>query len=58
MDAVAEVSTYYMIAARRLHDAVCMRVQSKFFKQLRTQLRDEMEGSLGIHDEHQGELSA
>lgn len=56
MDAVAEVSTYYMIAARRLHDAVCMRVQSKFFKQLRTQLRDEMEGSLGIHDEHHGKF--
>lgn len=58
IDAVAEVSTYYMIAARRLHDALCTRVQSKFFKQLRTQLRDEMEGGLEILDEHHGKLSS
>ncbi|KAI4639533.1 uncharacterized protein J4E78_010860 [Alternaria triticimaculans] len=47
---VAQVTTYYMLAARRFHDAVCMRIESKFFKQLRTQLRDELEGGLGMND--------
>jgi hypothetical protein len=50
----AEVTTYYMIAARRFHDSICMRIESKFFKQLRTQLRDELENGLGIHDEVEG----
>ncbi|KAH7381463.1 P-loop containing nucleoside triphosphate hydrolase protein [Phaeosphaeria sp. MPI-PUGE-AT-0046c] len=58
LEAVADVVTYYMIAARRFHDALCMRIQSKFFKQLRTQLRDEMELGLGIHDEHRGRQNA
>ena len=51
---VAQVTTYYMLAARRFHDAVCMRIESKFFKQLRTQLRDELEGGLGMNDGSQG----
>jgi hypothetical protein len=51
---VADVTTYYMIAARRFHSSICMRVESKFFKQLRTQLRDELENGLGIHDEVKG----
>jgi hypothetical protein len=50
----AEVTTYYMIAARRFHDSICMRIESKFFKRLRTQLRDELENGLGIHDEVEG----
>jgi hypothetical protein len=50
----AEIIAYYMIAARRFHDSICMRIESKFFKQLRTQLRDELENSLGIHDEVEG----
>lgn len=51
---VAEVVTYYMLAARRFHDSVCMRIESKFFKHLRTHLRDELENGLGIHDEVEG----
>jgi hypothetical protein len=31
-----------------------MRIESKFFSQLRTQLRDELENGLGIHDETEG----
>jgi hypothetical protein len=50
----ADITTYYMTAARRFHDSVCMRIESKFFKQLRTQLRDELENGLGIHDEAEG----
>lgn len=48
------ITTYYMMAARRFHDAICMRVESKFFEQLRTQLRDELESRLEIHDEAEG----
>jgi hypothetical protein len=51
---IADISTYYMIAARRFHDSVTMRVESKFFKQLRDKLRDRLQDELGIYDEHQG----
>jgi hypothetical protein len=54
LDVAAGIATYYMTAARRLHDSICMRIESKFFNQLRTQLRDELENRLGIHDEFQG----
>lgn len=47
---IASVLTYYVTAARRFHDAVCMRLESKFFKQLRTQLRDDIENGLGLFD--------
>lgn len=52
---VAQVTTYYMLAARRFHDSVCMRIDSKFFKQLRTQLRDELENGLGLNDSSEGQ---
>ncbi|KAI4909131.1 hypothetical protein J4E85_011602 [Alternaria conjuncta] len=51
---VAQVTTYYMLAVRRFHDAVCMRIESKFYKQLRTQLRDELENGLGLNEGHEG----
>ena len=54
IDLIAEVTSYYTIAARRLHDSICMRVESKFFKQLRTQLREEIETGLGIYDDEHG----
>jgi hypothetical protein len=54
LDVAAEIATYYMTAARRLHDSICMRIESKFFNQLRTQLRDELENGLGIHDGIEG----
>jgi hypothetical protein len=54
LDVAAGIATYYMTAARRLHDSICMRIESKFFRQLRTQLRDELENGLGIHDEIKG----
>jgi hypothetical protein len=56
LNVAAEVTTYYMIAARRIHDSICMRIESKFFTQLCTQLRDELENGLGIHDEVAGML--
>lgn len=53
---VAQVTTYYMLAARRFHDAICMRIESKFFKQLRTQLRDELENGLGLNNGSEGKF--
>jgi hypothetical protein len=54
LDAAAAVTTYYLMAARRFHDSICMRIESKFLKQLRTQLRDELENGLGIHNGIEG----
>ncbi|KAH3954238.1 hypothetical protein HBH98_251920 [Parastagonospora nodorum] len=54
----ATITTYFMTAARRFHDSVCMRIESKFFKQLQNQLRDELEHSLGIYDEDNGNRNA
>lgn len=56
IDLVADIATYYMIAARRFHDSVTMRIESKFFKQLREKLRDQLQDELGIYDGPQGEL--
>lgn len=56
VDLVADISTYYLIAARRFHDSITMRIESKFFKQLRDNLRDQLQDELGIYDEHRGEL--
>jgi hypothetical protein len=58
LEVVANITTYNTIAARRLHSSICMRIESKFFKQLRTQLRDELENGLGIHDESNGMWSS
>ncbi|KAJ4345973.1 hypothetical protein N0V95_005838 [Ascochyta clinopodiicola] len=58
VDLVADISTYYMIAARRFHDSVTMRIESKFFKQLRDKLRDQLQDELGIYDEHEGPYNA
>ncbi|KZM24164.1 uncharacterized protein EKO05_0010821 [Ascochyta rabiei] len=58
VDLVADISTYYMIAARRFHDSVTMRIESKFFKQLREKLRDQLQDELGIYDEHEGPYNA
>jgi hypothetical protein len=55
---VAQVTTYYMLAARRFHDAVCMRIESKFIKQFRTQLREELEHGLGLNDGQEGHRNA
>ncbi|KAH9859191.1 hypothetical protein J1614_012268 [Plenodomus biglobosus] len=54
IDLVTDVKAYYKLAARRFHDSLCMRIQSKFFKQLRTQLREELETCLGICDDDNG----
>lgn len=54
---VAQVYTYYVLAARRFHDAVCMRIESQFYKQLRTQMRDELENGLGLNDSREGAFS-
>lgn len=56
IDLVADITTYYMIAARRLHDSITMRIESKFFKQLRDKLRDQLQDELGIYDEQRGKL--
>lgn len=55
VDLIADISTYYIIAARRFHDSVTMRIDSKFFKQLRDRLRDQLYDELGIYDTEQGE---
>ncbi|EUC48572.1 hypothetical protein COCMIDRAFT_34056 [Bipolaris oryzae ATCC 44560] len=48
---IAQVTTYYLLAARRFHDAVCMRIESKFHRGLCTQLRNELEKGLGIRND-------
>ncbi|KAH8722930.1 P-loop containing nucleoside triphosphate hydrolase protein [Phaeosphaeriaceae sp. PMI808] len=58
LDTTADVSTYYMLATRRFHNSVCMRIISKFFKQLRSQLQDELENRLGIVDGIEGHENA
>ncbi|KAL5114518.1 hypothetical protein ACEQ8H_007608 [Pleosporales sp. CAS-2024a] len=55
---VACVTVYYLTAMQRFFDSLCMRIESKFFKQLRTQLRDELENGLDIHDEVKGYRNA
>ncbi|KAL5422835.1 hypothetical protein PMIN04_004351 [Paraphaeosphaeria minitans] len=50
IDVVAQITSYYVLAVRRFHDSICMRVESKFFTRLRLRLHDEMEETLGIHD--------
>ena len=54
IDLVADIATYYVIAARRFHDSVTMRIESKFFVQLRDKLRDQLQDELGIYDVHSG----
>lgn len=51
VDVVAQITSYYMLAVRRFHDTICMRVESKFFTRLRNKLRNEMEETLGIHED-------
>ncbi|PSN75174.1 hypothetical protein BS50DRAFT_34096 [Corynespora cassiicola Philippines] len=50
LDLVAKISAYYGIASRRFHDSVCMRVESKLFKFLRMQLKDELQSRLKIFE--------
>ena len=54
IDVIARVTSYYMIAARRFYESVCIRIESKFFKRLRASLRDDLETSLGIYEEKNG----
>lgn len=56
IDLIADITSYYNLASRRLHDKICMRIESKFFKQLRTQLRKELEDGLNIYHETDGKL--
>ncbi|KAH6629293.1 P-loop containing nucleoside triphosphate hydrolase protein [Boeremia exigua] len=58
VELVADITTYYLIAARRFHDSVTMRIESKFFKQLREKLRDQLQDELGIHDGSAGPYNA
>ncbi|KAH7119777.1 interferon-induced GTP-binding protein Mx [Dendryphion nanum] len=46
----ATVTAYYMIASQRFQDAVCMRIESKLFKRLKDNLREELESTLKIFD--------
>lgn len=55
---VAQVTTYYMLAARRFHDAICMRIESHLHKKLSTQLRDELENRLGLRHDSEGHENA
>ncbi|USP79604.1 hypothetical protein yc1106_06878 [Curvularia clavata] len=55
---VAQVTTYYMLAARRFHDSVCMRIESHWYKKLATELRDELENRLGVRHDQQGHDNA
>lgn len=54
VEAIAKTSTYYAIASRRLHDAICMRIVSEFFVRLRHELRITLEDGLGIMEIEDG----
>jgi len=54
IDVISRVTSYYLLAARRFYESVCIRVESKFFKRLRTSLRDDLDSGLGIHDNEKG----
>jgi hypothetical protein len=56
IDVIADMRAYYGLAARRFHDSVCMRVESNFFKQLREELRNELDARLGISNEADGKF--
>ncbi|KAF1976893.1 P-loop containing nucleoside triphosphate hydrolase protein [Bimuria novae-zelandiae CBS 107.79] len=49
IDVIARITSYYEVAAHRFHDIICMRIEGKLFKRLRTKLRDAMDETLGIH---------
>jgi hypothetical protein len=51
VDFVAKVASYYNIASHRLHDNICMRIESKFFKFLRSKLYEELASGLEIWGE-------
>ncbi|KAF2633997.1 hypothetical protein BU25DRAFT_427385 [Macroventuria anomochaeta] len=55
---VADMVAHYMIAARRIHDKIIMRIESKFFEQLHEKLRDELQDQLGIYDGPNGPHNA
>jgi hypothetical protein len=58
VDVVAKIASYYVFAVRRFHDAICMRIESKFFARLRMKLRDDMEDTLGINGEEGSQKAA
>ena len=58
IDVIARITSYYELAADRFHDSICMSIEGKFFKRLRTKLRDEMDDALGIHDMENGPQTA
>jgi hypothetical protein len=53
-DVMADVAAYYDIASSRFHNAICMRVESKFFTQLREELQAELVSTLAIFDGDDG----
>lgn len=57
VEAIAKTVTYYSIASRRLHDAICMRIVSEFFARLRHELRKTLEDGLGIMEIEDGKFS-
>lgn len=58
IDVIARIVSYYELVTDRFHDSICMSIEGKFFKRLRTKLRDEMDDSLGIHDHENGTQAA
>ncbi|KAF2269616.1 hypothetical protein CC78DRAFT_236102 [Lojkania enalia] len=48
MGVVSKITSNYVIASRRFHDSVCMRIQCKFFKALRDDLYGELVSGLQI----------
>jgi hypothetical protein len=53
-DVMADVAAYYDIAYPRFHNAICMRVESKFFTQLREELQAKLVSTLAIFDGDDG----
>jgi cell fate (sporulation/competence/biofilm development) regulator YmcA (YheA/YmcA/DUF963 family) len=51
LNLVADVTTYYTIAARRLVEGIVMRIDDKFFQALRNTLLDQLRDDLNIMGE-------
>lgn len=51
VDTMISVRSYYQAASVRLHDSICMRVNSKLFKALRDSLQEELTSGLDIYGE-------
>lgn len=52
IEVIAQIRSYYELASIRFHDSICMRVESKLFRQLSENLLTELKEGLRLTDEN------